>query len=314
MIITVSDIDGTKQYTLHQFIKFFILWALLAIVLIITIGILTTNSLTTKVDTLDLLTQKLNDTKAKLVAQNKNLHMDIIKKGETLSSMNEHLLEIENIIGLEPDIKSSFSNRANNAKNESIKKVNMSRLTVAQLSILNRSIPNGSPINYSKISDKFGYRTNPVTKKYHHHSGIDLKAKIGTPIYAPADAVVEYAQTKGQYGKYLLLAHSFGFKTAYGHLSRYVVKSGDYVSKGDIIGYVGNTGRSTGAHLHYEIRYLHKWLNPKKFLTWSPETYMDVIASQRLVNWNMLMKQIKQRLQMQVEDKIEVARVNNGSF
>ncbi len=230
--------------------------------------------------------------------------------------MNEQLSEIETIIGLEPNVESSFYDRANSAKDKTVLKIEKSRITVAQLTILNRSIPNGKPIKYKRITDRFGYRIHPITKKRHHHSGIDMSAKIGTPIYAPADGVVEYAKHKGSYGNYLLINHPFGFKTAYGHLEKFAVKSGDYIAKGDLIGYVGNTGRSTGSHLHYEIRYLHKWLNPDKFLTWSSETYGDVIASEKLVNWAKLMDQIEKRLQVQALNttNTNITRISYGTF
>lgn len=286
----------------------------MAVIIIIVLGVLVLNSLSDKVDELNSLTKNLQETKKQLVAQNRDLQNNILRKSETLDSMNEQLSEIENIIGLEPDIESSFFDRANSAKNKTFLKVEQSKLTVAQLTILNRSIPNGAPLKYKRITDKFGYRIHPITKKRHLHSGIDFSADVGTPIYAPADGVVEYAQTKGNYGKYMLINHPFGFKTAYGHLQKFAVKSGNYVAKGDIIGYTGNTGRSTGPHLHYEIRYLHKWLNPDKFLTWSSKTYLDVIASERLVNWVQLMDQIKLRLQLQALYNSNTIRISYGTF
>ena len=313
-IITISDIHGVKQYTMHQFIKLFTIWIIVAIVIIFATGTLFLYSLSDKVDKLNNLTQTLQNTKEQLAIENGDLQNNILRKSETLNSMNEQLSEIETIIGLEPNIESSFYDRANNAKNRTTLKIEKSRLTVAQLTILNRSIPNGAPIKYIRITDKFGYRIHPITKKRHHHSGIDMSAKIGTPIYAPADGVVEYAKYKGSYGNYLLINHPFGFKTAYGHLEKFTVKSGDYINKGDLIGYVGNTGRSTGPHLHYEIRYLHKWLNPDKFLTWSAETYEDVITNERLVNWRELMNQIKTRLQLQVLNQTNITRISYGSF
>jgi murein DD-endopeptidase MepM/ murein hydrolase activator NlpD len=315
-IITISDIHGVKQYTMHQFIKLFAMWIIAAIVIVFAIGTLFLYSLSDKVDELNNLTQNLQDTKEQLAIQNGDLQNNILRKSETLNSMNEQLSEIETIIGLEPTIESSFYDRANSAKDRTTLNVEKSRITVAQLTILNRSIPNGVPIKYKKITDTFGYRIHPITKKRHHHSGIDMSAKIGTPIFAPADGVVEYAKYKGSYGNYLLINHPFGFKTAYGHLEKFAVKSGDYIAKGDLIGYVGNTGRSTGAHLHYEIRYLHKWLNPDKFLTWSAETYGDVIASERLVNWSKLMNQIQIRLQFQALNKTNtnITRVSYGTF
>ena len=315
-IITISDIHGVKQYTMHQFIKLFTIWIIAAIVIIFAAGTLFLYSLSDKVDKLNNLTQTLQNTKEQLAIENGDLQNNILRKSETLNSMNEQLSEIETIIGLEPNIESSFYDRANNAKNRTTLKIEKSRLTVAQLTILNRSIPNGVPIKYIRITDKFGYRIHPITKKRHHHSGIDMSAKIGTPIYAPADGVVEYAKHKGSYGNYLLINHPFGFKTAYGHLEKFAVKSGDYIAKGDLIGYVGNTGRSTGAHLHYEIRYLHKWLNPDKFLTWSSQTYEDVMASERLVNWSKLMNQIEIRLQLNTLNNTNknLIRVSYGTF
>ncbi len=313
-IITVSDIHGVKQYTLHQFIKTFVIWLLAAIILVIAVGTLLLYSLSHKVDELNTLTESLQMTTAQLETKNTDLQTNIVRKSETLESMNEQLAEIETIIGLEPDIDSTFSARANSAKNITVQKVEASRITAAQLAILNRSIPTGKPLKYKRITDKFGYRIHPITKKRHLHSGIDMSAKTGTPIYAPADGVVEYAQVKGAYGNYMLINHPFGFKTAYGHLHKFACKSGDYVQKGDLIAYVGNTGRSTGPHLHYEIRYLHKWLNPDKFLTWSAQTYGDVIASENKVNWNRLMNQIEKRLQVQALNSTQTTRISYGTF
>ncbi len=314
-IITVSDIHGVKQYTLHQIIKVFVVWVVLAVVIIFAIGALVVNSLSDEVEDLNTLTQGLVETKKELEMKNTALQTDILRKSETLESMNEHLSEIEKIVGLEPDIESAFGDRANSAKNKMVEKVQQTRLTVAQLSILNRSIPNGNPLKiYKKITDKFGYRIHPITKKRQFHAGIDLSAASGTAIYAPADGVVESAKGKGTYGKYLLLDHPFGFKTAYGHLSRFAVKKGDYISKGDIIGYVGNTGRSTGPHLHFEIRYLNKWLNPQKFLNWSSSTYINIMATQSAVNWVALMNQIKSRLQIQALNNINHTRISYGAF
>ncbi len=314
-IITVSDIHGVKQYTLHQIIKVFVVWVVLAVVIMFAIGALVVNSLSDEVEDLNTLTDGLVQTKKELEIRNKALQTDILRKSETLESMNEHLSEIEKIVGLEPDLESAFGDRANSAKDKMVQKVQRTRVTVAQLSILNRSVPNGIPLKkYKKMTDKFGYRIHPITKKRQFHAGIDFSAPTGTPIYATADGVVEYAKGKGTYGNYLLIDHPFGFKTAYGHLSRFAVKKGDYISKGDLIGYVGNTGRSTGSHLHFEIRYLNKWLNPQKFLNWSSSTYIDVMASESAVNWVALMKQIESRLQIQALNNINNIRISYGAF
>ena len=314
-IITVSDIHGVKQYTLHQIIKVFVLWVVLAVVVMFAIGALVVNSLSDEVEDMNALTQRLIETKKELENKNKTLQVDISRKSETLESMNDHLKEIEKIVGLEPDIESAFGDRANSAKDKIVQRVQKTRVTVAQLSILNKSVPNGVPLKkYKKITDKFGYRIHPIMKKRQFHAGIDLSAAMNTPIYATADGVVEYANEKGSYGNYLLINHPFGFKTAFGHLSRFAVKKGDYISKGDIVGYVGNTGRSTGPHLHYEIRYLNKWLDPQRFLNWSSSTYIDVMTSERAVNWVGLMQQIESRLQIQALNNTNNIRISYGAF
>ena len=103
------------------------------------------------------------------------------------------------------------------------------------------------------VSSPFGYRTSPFTNEREFHSGLDISAKIGTPVIATADGVVStYGKTHG-YGNLLTINHGYGFKTRYGHLSKILVKKGQAVKRGDTIALVGNTGRSTGPHLHYEV-------------------------------------------------------------
>ena len=103
------------------------------------------------------------------------------------------------------------------------------------------------------------------------HQGIDISADKGRPVYATADGVVESAGYSGDYGNLVVLQHKFGLTTRYGHMSRFEVKTGQKVTRGDVIGYVGSTGRATGAHLHCEIRSNGKLLNPLQLLTQPPQ-------------------------------------------
>ena len=114
-------------------------------------------------------------------------------------------------------------------------------------------------------SDRYGYRVDPFTKERSFHPGIDITAPKGTKVVAAADGLVVYAGRKLNYGKVITVEHKFGMSTRYGHLDRFNVKSGQRVKKGDIIGYVGTTGRTTGAHLHYEVRLRNQPLNPQRF-------------------------------------------------
>lgn len=110
------------------------------------------------------------------------------------------------------------------------------------------------PGSYTRISSKFGKRDSPTQGASANHRGIDIPAVLGTPVYAPADGVVESTSlAAGGYGKMIRMKHSFGFSTIYGHLDDILVKAGQQVNRGKVIGIVGNTGITTGPHLHYEI-------------------------------------------------------------
>jgi murein DD-endopeptidase MepM/ murein hydrolase activator NlpD len=117
------------------------------------------------------------------------------------------------------------------------------------------------------VTGWFGNRSDPFTGEAGFHQGIDISLDKGQPVYATADGFVEAASYTGDYGNLIILRHDFGLTTRYGHLSRYAVKLGQEVTRGQVIGYVGATGRATGAHLHYEILANGKLLNPLQLLT-----------------------------------------------
>ncbi|MCY4554422.1 MAG: M23 family metallopeptidase [Candidatus Poribacteria bacterium] len=117
------------------------------------------------------------------------------------------------------------------------------------------------------LTSKYGYRPHPVTGRYRFHEGIDLRAAVGTRVYASKAGRVIFAGRKGGYGKIVGIEHEGNFSTWYGHLSRIRVKVGQTVSQGRVIGLSGNTGISTGPHLHFEIRYKGRSEKPTKYIT-----------------------------------------------
>jgi murein DD-endopeptidase MepM/ murein hydrolase activator NlpD len=117
------------------------------------------------------------------------------------------------------------------------------------------------------LTGTFGGRPDPFTGEPAFHQGLDISTEKGREVYATANGTVESAQYSGPYGNLIVLRHDFGLATRYGHLSRFSVKPGTSVQRGDVIGYVGSTGRSTGAHLHYEILANGKLINPLQLLT-----------------------------------------------
>jgi len=131
------------------------------------------------------------------------------------------------------------------------------------------AIPAIQPVrneNLKQMASGFGYRNDPFTKVRKFHEGMDFSAKTGTPIYATGDGVVDRADnTASGYGNHIVIRHGFGYETLYGHLSKYNCRSGQRVKRGDIIGYVGSTGRSEAPHLHYEVHKNGEVVNPLNF-------------------------------------------------
>jgi murein DD-endopeptidase MepM/ murein hydrolase activator NlpD len=117
------------------------------------------------------------------------------------------------------------------------------------------------------LTGTFGGRSDPFTGESGFHQGLDISLEKGSPVYATADGTVESAAYNGDYGNLIVLKHGFGLTTRYGHLSGFAVKSGQTVKRGDVIGYVGATGRATGPHLHYEILTNGQLMNPLQLLT-----------------------------------------------
>ena len=117
-----------------------------------------------------------------------------------------------------------------------------------------------------RISASFGERIDPFSGEGAFHRGMDISAEVGTRIIAPADGVVQYADIMNGYGRAVVLDHGNGVTTLYGHLSGFAVSPGETIHRGDTLGYVGSSGRSTGPHLHYEVRIFNTPVNPHKYL------------------------------------------------
>lgn len=149
------------------------------------------------------------------------------------------------------------------------------------------AIPAIQPVrneNLKAMASGFGYRTDPFTKVRKFHAGMDFSAKSGTPIYATGDGVVERADnTASGYGNHIVIRHGFGYETLYGHLSKYKVRAGQHVKRGDIIGFVGSTGRSEAPHLHYEVHKNGEVVNPLNFY-YGNISAAEYVAISRLAN------------------------------
>ncbi|PKP09435.1 MAG: peptidase M23 [Bacteroidetes bacterium HGW-Bacteroidetes-4] len=152
------------------------------------------------------------------------------------------------------------------------------------------SIPAISPIadkDLTRFASGYGYRIHPIYRTRKMHTGIDLTAPAGTEVYATGDGkIIKIGYTPGGYGKRIIIDHGFGYKTLYAHLNDIYVREGQKVKRGELIGAVGNTGRSTAPHLHYEVRKNNNTENPVNYYynDLTPEQYDEVITVSSRMN------------------------------
>lgn len=131
---------------------------------------------------------------------------------------------------------------------------------------ITRHLPLDAPMQEYRLTSGYGTRIDPFRKRKAHHAGLDFAGENGAEIYAANDGIVTHAGRKGAYGNLVEISHGIDLKTRYGHMRQILVEEGQEVTRGEIIGIQGSTGRSTGAHLHYEVRYKGATLDPENFL------------------------------------------------
>ncbi|MCB0262063.1 MAG: M23 family metallopeptidase [Calditrichia bacterium] len=241
---------------------------------------------------------------SQLKIQNETLHEEIEKIGQKLLSLNSSLDFLEErddqlrtlldlppidsdvrkvgVGGTDPNITTaamaeafSFSTRlAENLKlldkldrEVRLEKESYEKLiaTVERQQDSLRYLPVLKPVPNAYISSSFGNRRHPIKKYMHFHKGVDMAAPGGTPIIAPADGVVSSSGRNGGYGLEVMIDHKYGFKTRFGHMQKIYVRKGQHIKRGDKIGEVGKTGLTTSYHLHYEVYFKGKPLNPENF-------------------------------------------------
>lgn len=221
--------------------------------------------------------------------KNRYTHLEQVAKERDMqvASLGSLASEVSSLYGLKPDpilMNATSSDRLQDEQVYSsidrlamLKTTALSGATTAGLTLgLTRNVTtadwvraNSAPSIWpveGPITAAFGERIDPFNGEGSFHSGIDIGAAIGQPIIAPADAVVVFADFMGGYGRAVILDHGHGITTRYGHMKTLAVFAGEHVHRGDTIGYVGDTGRSTGPHLHYEVRINDIPVNPHKYL------------------------------------------------
>ena len=298
-LITITTIDGgSKQYSISQLVRKFIIFIIIFGIFLMISTFVFINYLNgviekknkeiekNRLEMQEIIVQK-DKLKHKILTLEQNissLEKEISKKENLLTQINDKIEDIERIIQYKPPKNIDVTER-----------LDLAKLNLIDKKFLLQYIPNGSPVPFKGISSPFGWRIHPIYHKKEFHPGLDLRAKTGTPVFAPANGVVEYAHfhKKSGYGKLLIIDHNFGFKTLYGHLSKLIVKQGEFVKKGQIVAYTGNTGLSNGPHLHYEVRYIGVVLNPLFFVKWNLKNYNTIFEKEKKVNWQGIVKEVQ---------------------
>ncbi len=281
--ITISDINGSRHFYLNQIIKKIVLYIIAFVFLFLISSGFYIKYLDSKVDALDGKREELLKKSKELETLNMTMQQSLDEKAAQYAVIEDKIASFEEALGLENENNLTISARLEN----------LNLTNDQQQGILNQ-IPNGWPITNKGVTGKFGWREHPILKRKEFHPGIDLAASIGTPIYAPASGVVEFSgYSNNGYGYNVILLHNFGFKSVFAHMMRKdVVKAGDFVNKGDLIGYTGNTGLSTGPHLHYEVRFINKTLEPLYFLNLKRKNMNEFFNQERRVPWQSLIKAV----------------------
>lgn len=284
--ITFTDDNGVRQFNLHQFVKKAVMYAVIFLGFVGLCAVGTIWYLNYSVDVVEQERLKLENLKVELELKNRDLSQSIentnsqlLAKKKELTEVSDSLSEIEMLIGLAPVADMSLQER-----------VGVTKLNSEHMATLLQFIPNGSPIVYKGITSKYGYRIHPTLRRREFHRGIDMKARMKTPVYATADGVVEYSgfHKKSGFGNLVILQHNFGFRSYFGHLNKVAVKAGKFVKKGDLIAYTGSSGMSSGPHLHYEIRFIQRAINPFWFVKWNIQNYKDIFEKEKSIPWQSL--------------------------
>lgn len=151
-----------------------------------------------------------------------------------------------------------------------LRKLEQLEQAIMEKGLKKQAMPFGWPVRSGYISSGFGYRIHPIFKKNYFHEGVDFASKRGTPIFASADGVVIYSGQQSGYGRIVKIRHMDGMVTCYAHNQANLVKPGDLVKKGQIIAKLGSSGRSTGPHVHFEVRENDKAIDPMSYIGFAP--------------------------------------------
>lgn len=291
LVVTIVDESGSRQFRLPKNTKKILIFVcgFFAIALLCCFFLM--KFLMEKIDDI-AMKKNIAISEYKYIYQKNNFLKDQIKqKGEELAIVGQKIDDLENIVNVKKTTDGSLK----------YDKIDLQDLSSSQKNLILSLIPNGEPLT-SYISKNLTYqRSSSIKKPKGATTGYDFVAPEGTPVYATADGVIDLTKSHSSngYGNLIKISHSFGFSSMYAHLQKSLVKKGDFVQKGQIIGYSGHTGNSNGDTLYYEVRFLGKVLDPTIYTAWNANNFGEVFDHDSSIDWKSLVWTIEDMAQLQ---------------
>ncbi|STP10592.1 M23 family metallopeptidase [Helicobacter cinaedi] len=287
LVLMITDQNGSRYFNVSSIFKQVALYAIVFVITLMAFGVISIKTFSAEIKKMAILNENIAKRYEKMLAKNEALNIKIEQRMEEISEVDNRVGDLESIIGVSTEVPEGEQNNLEH-------RIDAASLSGTQKAFVMKFVPNGYPMeHYNRISADYGYRVHPLFFTRHLHTGVDFATAIGTPVYATADGVVNAASfSTGGYGYLVKIDHSLGFMTYYAHLNKIVVQKGMFVKRGQLIAYSGNTGQSTGPHLHYEIRFLGNVIDPKNFMEWKMSNFDSIFEKERSVAWQSLLATI----------------------
>lgn len=282
LYITISDSREARQYAVNPAIGKLLVFLASGHTVLFVIGLMALGALVWEIDALqyarDLVIREYR------MATDEKARLEYKAKDE-LKAIEEAIRKKRQELGILSEVGKTVPDKDSNWRAAWYPGAEAGRTGDFAESLTYRQfLPLGAPLPKMQMTSGFGLRVHPITRRLRSHEGVDYNVPENTPIYATADGIVESAGERGGYGLMLVLRHPYRFNSAFAHLNKTWVKPGQIVRKGDLVAWTGNSGFSTGPHLHYEIHYDGEPLDPANFVESGSEP-SRLIQHNRSVPW-----------------------------
>ncbi|WP_170126815.1 M23 family metallopeptidase [Helicobacter anseris] len=289
LVITIADEKGARQFQVHKHIKKIIVWALILFFCFIGGIILLMKFLMHTMDVIALEQNIAISEYRYIYQQNEILKHKIQQKNNELNMIHQKIGDLESIIGTQKNNQKIY---------DKVKEIDLEQLAYQHKEMMLNLIPSGAPILQQ------AKRQNALPKEYLNRKkealGVNFDVPKRTPVYATSDGVVDTLRLnyKKGYGNFIKINHSFGFSSLYAHLDEILLKKGDFVKKGDLIGYSGSSGGVKSPVLYYEVLFLNKILNTEIYVQWNMENFNSLLLNNNTIDWESLVWTIQDVLRL----------------